>query len=105
VAVAVQEARRRLEGRPELGPCQLELGSLAAEAVAAAEALTVKEQAAVQGSPAESVEVVDAAGVAVPEDEIFEPLTAKQYIARFHRTLCDCSLRSSGSNELPYHQL
>jgi hypothetical protein len=41
---------------------------LAAEAVAAAEALTVKEQAAVQGSPAESVEVVDAAGVAVPAE-------------------------------------
>jgi hypothetical protein len=42
---------------------------------------------------------------AVPESEVFEPVTVRQYIAGFHRTLSEHSLQSSGSKHLPCHRL
>ena len=42
---------------------------------------------------------------AVPEGEVFEMVTVRQYTARFHRTLSVHSLQPSGSKQLPYHRL
>lgn len=102
--MAGQEALHQ-EGPLELGALveweELELG----QAVVASEAQMVREQVAVQGSLAESVAVVGAAAVAVPEGEVFESLTVRQYTAKFHRTLSEHSLQPYGSKELQCHQL
>jgi len=42
---------------------------------------------------------------AIPEGEIFESVTVRQYTAKFHRTLSEHSLQPSGSKELTCHQL
>jgi hypothetical protein len=36
---------------------------------------------------------------AIPEGEVFESETKRQYIARFHRTLSEHSLQPTGSKE------
>lgn len=104
VVVAGQEALHQ-EGPLELGALvereKLGLG----QAVVASEAQMVREQVGVQGSLAESVAVVGAAAVAVPEGEVFDSVTVRQYTAKFHRTLSEHSLQPSESKELPCHQL
>jgi len=104
VPVAGWEALHQ-EGQLELGalvvPEELGLG----QAVVATEEPMAREQVEVQGSPAESVVEVGAAAVAVPEGEVFETVTVRQYTARFHRTLSGHSLQPSGSKQLPCHRL
>jgi len=104
VPVAGWEALHQ-EGQLELGalvvPEELGLG----QAVVATEEPMAREQVEVQGSPAESVVEVGAAAAAVPEGEVFEMVTVRQYTARFHRTLSVHSLQPSGSKQLSYHRL